>query len=253
MKRWGSLPVKVAIGLGLALMVVGLHHPAWGRTYKGRVTGRLFLIQDGNGVHGEVLDSSDRGARGELDGVVDGRRVNLRRRFAWAGPQRQHELTLTMEAGGTRLQGSIVERGVGVDFQAERIYPVPQAGPGPTGPNPGPFPPGPGPRGPVVVAPPPPAPTAVPEERLAQVIAGMQAETWDEGKLTVLRQAVVYDFYDVGQVVRILALFSFDDPKLAALEIMRPRILDPQNALRVPELFTFPRTKDKARAILAPR
>jgi hypothetical protein len=212
------------------------------RSYQGRVTGRLFLVQDGNIVRGEVLESS-MGARGELEGVVDGRRLSLRRRFAFNGTPRQQELTLIVERGGTRLEGTISDRaGGGGDFDAQRLFPAPDPGPGP------------GPRGPVVIAPPPPPPpSAVPEERLRQLMGGIDAESFNDGKMGVLRQAAAYDFYDIAQVVRVLGLFPFDDGKLAALTIMRPRILDPQNGLRVPELFSFNSSKDKARAILAPR
>jgi hypothetical protein len=221
------------------------------RSNQGRVAGRLFLIQDGNVVRGEILDSNDRGARGDLEGWVDGRRVSLKRRFAWAGPPRQHELMLVMERGGTHLQGSINERGGMADFEADRTFPGPDA----PGPGPGPGPGGPGPRGPVVVVspPPPPAPSAVSDQRLREVMLGVNGESFDQGKMSVLRQAVVYDYYDMSQVVKILNLFSFDDPKLTALEILRPRILDPQNGLRIGELFSFDRSKEKARAILAPR
>ncbi len=99
--------------------------------------------------------------------------------------------------------------------------------------------------------PPQPAgPVALNEAQFSEILDAVQAESFEDGKLGVLRDATDYAWYTVAQVVRVLGAFSFGSGKLKALEIMAPQIVDPEHAFKIYGAFTFDGDKKKARKIL---
>src|SRR5262249_53440538 len=67
---------------GAPRSVVGIWQ--W-RSNQGKLAGRIILVQDGAAIKGAYLESNA-GVTGELEGVVEGRRVSLRRKVRWGGP-----------------------------------------------------------------------------------------------------------------------------------------------------------------------
>jgi len=78
----------------------------------------------------------------------------------------------------------------------------------------------------------------------------MAGEHFSSGKLRVLGDAAGWAYFTSDQVVRILGHLTFGHDKLAALRILAPRILDPQNGYHVYKAFTFDSDKQTARKIL---
>ena len=215
------------------------------RAGQGRFSGRLFFVQDGDLVRGAVLDSNT-GARGELDGRVEGRRLRFHRRFTDGGRVHELDYTVTLTAGGAQMQGNVIERGGrgGSDFQATRVFPAP----------------GPTPPPPVVsqtdVPPPPPLPrpraTPIDADTLHQLLQAIDAESFTENRLSVLKQAAGFHYFTIEQVARILPMFTFEEAKLEVLTLLRPRILDPQNGFKLDAQFFSSSAKQRAQRILAP-
>ena len=116
---------------------------------------------------------------------------------------------------------------------------------------PGPGYPGPGPG--VVQPPPPPQATPLPvdEEILANAIAHISNESFEEDKLRIVRELANSQYFLVAQVEKILPAFSFENTKVKIVEILAPRILDRQNGYRIYGSFTFSSNKAKVEKLLA--
>jgi hypothetical protein len=110
--------------------------------------------------------------------------------------------------------------------------------------------------GPVVVQPPPsPPPPATPlpvdEETLANALAHIGNESFEQDKLRIVRDLANSQYFLVSQVERILPAFSFENTKVTVVEILAPRILDRQNAYRLYGSFTFSSNKAKVEKLLS--
>lgn len=102
---------------------------------------------------------------------------------------------------------------------------------------------------------PEPEPTIQPMRRrpFKELLAHIQSEDFSDGKLRVLGDAAPYGWFTADQIGRILGRFDFGNDKLKALEILAPRLYDPENAYTIYKAFDFDSDKEKARKILAPR
>lgn len=98
-------------------------------------------------------------------------------------------------------------------------------------------------------APPPPSPIAA--GRLADITRQIDGEAFSKGKLRVLSDASGWAYFTSAQIVGLLGHFTFSSDKLAALRMLAPRLLDPQNGYRIYKAFTFDSDKKKAHRILA--
>lgn len=74
--------------------------------------------------------------------------------------------------------------------------------------------------------------------------------SFDSGKTDIIRVACINNNFSSKQCASLLSLFSFDDNKLKALKIMKPRLTDNTNYSKILKLFTFSSNKDKAATIL---
>lgn len=101
--------------------------------------------------------------------------------------------------------------------------------------------------------PPPPGPgcAMMHGSRVSELAAAIQGESFSSGQLRVLGDFAQGSCFLVAHVERILPLFSFEEDKLKALQLMAPTLVDRQNAFRIYKLFTFDASKDQARQILA--
>jgi hypothetical protein len=113
--------------------------------------------------------------------------------------------------------------------------------------------------------PPPPAPEPAPppreresrrrarpmeDEAFRALVGAVQNERYSEGQLTVIQQAATRNSFSVGQVKGLINLVAFSATKLRTLELVAPRLVDPENAFAIYDAFTFSADKEQARAIL---
>lgn len=98
-----------------------------------------------------------------------------------------------------------------------------------------------------------PRPTIQPiaDATLQALMGAIQKESFSDNRIAVLRQAVPSHFFLVSQVQQILPLYTFSADKLQAMRLLKPRMLDPENAFRLYDSFTFSADKEELGRILA--
>lgn len=101
--------------------------------------------------------------------------------------------------------------------------------------------------------PPPPGPSCAytSDSDLSSLIAAIQGESFSSSQLRVLADAAQGRCFLVAQVAEILPLFTFEDDRVKALQLLKPGIVDRQNAFRIYSLFTFEASKEQARHIMS--
>jgi hypothetical protein len=82
----------------------------------------------------------------------------------------------------------------------------------------------------------------------AAVVEAVNAESFGDAKLDVVRTAD--GFFTVDQLGQLVDLFSFSDEKVEVVAIVKPRLVDPQNAFKLYSRFTFDDDKKRVKAIL---
>jgi hypothetical protein len=100
--------------------------------------------------------------------------------------------------------------------------------------------------------PPPPPPALMPMDpgAFASLVAAVDAESFSANKLRVLQEAAARNNFSVAQLVRLVNALSFAKDKVHAVEIVGPRLVDPQNAFQVYDAFTFAADKRRVQQIL---
>lgn len=101
----------------------------------------------------------------------------------------------------------------------------------------------------------PAAPPAVPApldaESFNSLAAAIKQEGFSDGKLRVIQQAAASGYFTIAQVGQVVQLLSFSDDKINAVRILKPRILDPQNASQLQRLFSFSSDKQQVQQLFA--
>lgn len=102
-------------------------------------------------------------------------------------------------------------------------------------------------RAPPVNGPPPPLePVAMGPQDFGRLAAAVDGESFSDDQLDLIRTAANHSWFNIDQTVALLEHLSFSSDKLKALEILRPRIVDPQNSHQLNEAFTFSSDKEAA-------
>jgi hypothetical protein len=107
----------------------------------------------------------------------------------------------------------------------------------------------------VIEQPPPPpppqeGPRAIGPEHFQALLQAIAAEGFSEGKINVIQDAARMRWFRVAQVKEVLDQLAFSADKLNGLELLAPRLVDPQNSFEIFGAFTFSADKEKAREIL---
>ncbi len=74
--------------------------------------------------------------------------------------------------------------------------------------------------------------------------------SFDKNKLQLVEIAAFGSYFSSEQCYKILSLFSFDDNKLQALNIIEPVLLDYSYSKKILSSFSFSSEREKAAAIL---
>lgn len=74
--------------------------------------------------------------------------------------------------------------------------------------------------------------------------------SFDDNKLDLIEVASLGCYYSCSQTIRMMKIFTFADERLKVLNLMAPRIVDPQNAIDIYKLFSFDSDKDKTGEIM---
>jgi len=95
-----------------------------------------------------------------------------------------------------------------------------------------------------------PAVMPIADPAFRNILGAMSCESFADDKLRVLDSAASTNFFLVAQVQQVLAQFNFPGDRLKAVRILRPRILDTDNAFQLYGAFEFPRDKEELKRIL---
>jgi hypothetical protein len=93
-----------------------------------------------------------------------------------------------------------------------------------------------------------PAPTPAADTRALQ--AALEGQTWDAGRVALLKSAMPYLRITAAQAAEILETFTFDSGRLKAAFFLAPRVVNPQDWFQVGSTFSFGGNGRKAVALL---
>jgi hypothetical protein len=93
-------------------------------------------------------------------------------------------------------------------------------------------------------------PQAMTEKDFRTLRTALERESADAGKLAVLRTAAANAFFTTAQAGQLIDRLVYRDDKLAAVPILKDRILDKQNAWQLYQHFTYREDKMKVQEIL---
>lgn len=83
-----------------------------------------------------------------------------------------------------------------------------------------------------------------------QLCGFLKDESFDDGKLVLVKVACMGCYFTSKQCAQMLSCFTFEKNRLAALEIMLPRIMELRDAEDILEEFSFKSDREKAAAML---
>lgn len=84
----------------------------------------------------------------------------------------------------------------------------------------------------------------------AKLYDKVRRASFNDNKFDLLEVAGLGCYYSCEQTARMIKLFTFSDDQLKVLRLMAPRIIDPQNAIIIYNLFSFDSEKVKAGEII---
>jgi hypothetical protein len=93
-------------------------------------------------------------------------------------------------------------------------------------------------------------PNPVTPEELAQLLKGLQGESFDNGKTAFVSNFARDRYFTCKQAAELLKTFSFDDGRSKAAQALYPRLIDPNNFFEVLNVFTFNTSRESLRKAL---
>lgn len=98
---------------------------------------------------------------------------------------------------------------------------------------------------PMVVA----KPNAISATTFASLKQTIKAGSFADDQLSALRSAAAHNWFTIAQVGEVVDLFTFGDDKIKAVRVLKPRVIDPENAFMLQNHFTFGDDKRKVMKI----
>ena len=92
--------------------------------------------------------------------------------------------------------------------------------------------------------------TAMSKAEFQQLKANVDEESFADDQLSVVRIAARSKYFSIGQLVELLSLFSFSEDKIEVVEIVYPKVVDPDNAHNLLKAFTYSDDKAKVERII---
>jgi hypothetical protein len=97
----------------------------------------------------------------------------------------------------------------------------------------------------------PPAYSAIPEQRLREILNSVARESFSANKLRVLETASRGDYFLVSQVTQAVNQFQFSADRLSVVRMLWPRVLDRQNGYQLNGSFQFSNDKQELQRIIS--
>ena len=80
----------------------------------------------------------------------------------------------------------------------------------------------------------------------------IKKKSFNDDRLELLSVGVLDNYFTCRQCAKLMSIFSFDDNKLEALEIMAEHIVDRENMYLIIDTISFNSNKEKAIKLLSP-
>jgi len=93
-------------------------------------------------------------------------------------------------------------------------------------------------------------PVPMGEEDLSHLIEDIKNESFEDDQLSVVELSSRYNFFTVNQAINVINVFSFSSGKLKSLELIFPKVVDPNNSSQILSAFTYSSDKEKAKEII---
>ena len=90
------------------------------------------------------------------------------------------------------------------------------------------------------------------EARFSALLSAMAAELSTDAKLRVLDVAAAHNLFNVAQLRRVIDALPFAGDRMRAVELLAPRVVDPENAYTLLDAFSFDSEKAQVREAFAP-
>lgn len=97
---------------------------------------------------------------------------------------------------------------------------------------------------------PPHRPPRMSDREFAVLYGHVEKKTFKEDRLLLIEIGSLDSRFDVGQCLRLLGFFDFDDDKLRALALLAPHLVDRRGADRILEGFDFESNRRRAAELL---
>ena len=93
-------------------------------------------------------------------------------------------------------------------------------------------------------------PVPMSEEEFNQLIESIKNESFEDDQLSIVELSSRYNFYTVNQVILVINEFSYSNGQLKALELLYPKVVDPENSHQILNAFSYSSDKEKAKEII---
>jgi len=82
-------------------------------------------------------------------------------------------------------------------------------------------------------------------------LSQLDSESFSEDKLNLLKVVASNNYFTVEQLSAIMDRFPMDEDKIKAVEILYPRVIDPENSYLLLNKVTFSKSKERLRRIIS--
>ncbi len=93
-------------------------------------------------------------------------------------------------------------------------------------------------------------PVPISEEEFNQLIESIKNASFEEDQLSIVELSSRYNFYTVNQIIRVINEFSYSNGQLKSLELLYPKVVDPNNSHLIISAFSYSTDKEKAKEII---
>jgi hypothetical protein len=88
------------------------------------------------------------------------------------------------------------------------------------------------------------------ENNFQLLCTNIQSESFDDDKLAIIQIVIRSHHFTINQLIRLLALFTFENDKISVVQIVYPKVIDTQNAFNLLNSFTYSSDKKRVQQII---
>lgn len=90
---------------------------------------------------------------------------------------------------------------------------------------------------------------AMSDPRFGDFYKTLQRTSFKDDQFAIMKNITQRNYYTINQVIKLMTLYTFDDDRLAVLEITYDHVVDKENSYQLYKLMTYSASKEKLRKI----